>query len=452
MRQLRVLAVAMVSVAGLAVAAPTAHAVDECLRTPWIGGYGNPGEVAPLTTTNGEAIVNIAFSGDWYPPDYCSGVTVTAQKTDGTLRRVVPLDERGGVGHPPALFIIGRVPIPLSNGAGDWVVTKVSRGTESITVSVPFRVRRGTTATLEQPATVTSPAKTLITGVVRHYGGTGTLVPSPGRVVRILKPQPIGSGMPPIRLGTVTTDRTGRYRAYVAISAPVSFQVSVDLTAQFGGATTGTVTARVWASLSPLTATPQAYIGRWWGVSGTAYPTRLATHLWLWNGAQWVSTYSIGVPATDGRFTRWWKPATAGTYRLRVSFGEAGEGPENVPLYREVSVVVSPRPTSLTGTTDATTATVIRPGTKMSTYGHLRVMYTSGTTGAFGNQQVVVQTRPRGQTATPYRTVGTATTTGTGYYYANWNVQADVDVRVAFLSPYQSIGSSFRWIRAVDVR
>jgi hypothetical protein len=127
-------------------------------------------------------------------------------------------------------------------------------------------------------------------------------------------------------------------------------------------------------------------------------------------------------------------------------------GPENVPLYREVSVVVSPRPTSLTGTTDATTATVIRPGTKMSTYGHLRVTYTSGTTGAFGNQQVVVQTRPRGQTATPCRTVGTATTTGTGYNYANWDVQADVDVRVAFLSPYQSIGSKFRWIRAVDVR
>jgi hypothetical protein len=31
-------------------------------------------------------------------------------------------------------------------------------------------------------------------------------------------------------------------------------------------------------------------------------------------------------------------------------------------------------------------------------------------------------------------------------------IQADVDVRVAFLSPYQSIGSTFRWIRAIDVR
>lgn len=52
----------------------------------------------------------------------------------------------------------------------------------------------------------------------------------------------------------------------------------------------------------------------------------------------------------------------------------------------------------------------------------------------------------------PYQTVATATTTSTGYYYANWNASTDVDVRVAYLSPYQSIGSAFRWIRTVDVR
>ena len=30
-------------------------------------------------------------------------------------------------------------------------------------------------------------------------------------------------------------------------------------------------------------------------------------------------------------------------------------------------------------------------------------------------------------------------------------VRRDVDVRVAFLSPYQSIASSYRWLRVVDV-
>jgi hypothetical protein len=58
----------------------------------------------------------------------------------------------------------------------------------------------------------------------------------------------------------------------------------------------------------------------------------------------------------------------------------------------------------------------------------------------------------RGQTSQPYRTVATATTTRTGYYYANWFVWNDVDVRVAFISPYQSIASTYRWLRTVDVR
>jgi len=74
-----------------------------------------------------------------------------------------------------------------------------------------------------------------------------------------------------------------------------------------------------------------------------------------------------------------------------------------------------------------------------------------GTTGAFPNQRIAVQTRPHGQTASPYTTVATAVTTSTGYYYANWQARSDVDVRVAFVSPYQSISSSYRWLRVVDV-
>jgi hypothetical protein len=44
----------------------------------------------------------------------------------------------------------------------------------------------------------------------------------------------------------------------------------------------------------------------------------------------------------------------------------------------------------------------------------MTVMYTTGATGAYPGQHVVVQTRPRGQTGQPYRTVATATTTMTG--------------------------------------
>jgi len=110
------------------------------------------------------------------------------------------------------------------------------------------------------------------------------------------------------------------------------------------------------------------------------------------------------------------------------------------------------QPTTLTGTAAPTSGGVIKPGTKMSTYGTLKVMYTSGQTGPFANQQVLVQTRPHADPAAPYTTVATATTSSTGYYYANWSApRVDVDVRVAYRSPYSSIASAFRWLRVVDV-
>ncbi|HEY3005779.1 MAG TPA: hypothetical protein VGJ44_25760, partial [Kribbellaceae bacterium] len=400
-----------------------------------------------LTDHDGVASVYLVFGE--FPPD-CTGTTATVQKTDGTHVQVVPFTEYGGTGMPPTATVTALIPIPLADGAGDWVVTKVARGTESLTVSVPFHILRGSTASIEQPATVVLPAKTTITGVVRRYTPTGSLAPSAGRFVRIDVAPPPDYGWVPKQVATATTDSTGRYRAMIAISAPVTFLATVDPDTQYGAARTGEVTANVLASLSPLTASSVAYIGRWWRVSGTAFPVRLATILELWTGSQWVSTLSIGRPAADGTFTRWWKPTAAGTYRLRVQFG-TDPRIVNTPLFREVTVTVRPRPTTITGTADPTVATIIRTGTKMSTYGHLSVMYTTGRTGPFAGQQVVVQIRPRCNTDAGYSTVATATTTSTGYYYANWNVIQDVDVRVAFLSPYQSIASSYRWLRVVDV-
>ncbi|HEY3003665.1 MAG TPA: hypothetical protein VGJ44_15060 [Kribbellaceae bacterium] len=88
----------------------------------------------------------------------------------------------------------------------------------------------------------------------------------------------------------------------------------------------------------------------------------------------------------------------------------------------------------------------------MSSYGHLTVMYSTGGTGPFTGQKVLVQTRPKSNPTGPYGTVATATTTGSGYYYANWDASVDADVRVAFVSPYRSIASSYCWVRSLDVR
>jgi hypothetical protein len=108
--------------------------------------------------------------------------------------------------------------------------------------------------------------------------------------------------------------------------------------------------------------------------------------------------------------------------------------------------------TALDGVTNPTNTTVITPGTKMSTYGHLKITKFGASTGYIG-QRVEVQTRPRGQVSVPYATVATATTSGsTGYYYANWNVTSDVDVRVQFLSTDADVKNTWKYIRVVDVR
>jgi hypothetical protein len=82
----------------------------------------------------------------------------------------------------------------------------------------------------------------------------------------------------------------------------------------------------------------------------------------------------------------------------------------------------------------------------------LTVMYGTGRTGPFQGQKVLVQARPASDPTAPYGTVATATTTGSGYCNANWTASVDADVRVAFVSPYKAIASSYRWVRPLDVR
>lgn len=120
-----------------------------------------------------------------------------------------------------------------------------------------------------------------------------------------------------------------------------------------------------------------------------------------------------------------------------------------------VSDVVRARvlhPTTVTGTAAPTSGTVIHNGTRLSTYGHLTVLNNAGNPIPAAGKTVVVQTRPDADPSAGYSTIAVATTTGTGYYYANWNATVDADVRVAFISPYQTITSSFRWIANLDVR
>ena len=320
----------------------------------WYGG-GVPPPPKIITNKDAIATIFIGWSGD-YPPD-CSGTTATVQKADGTLRRVVSFDVTDSTGSPPAYFRIARIPIPLANGAGDWVVTSISHAGKTLAVSARFTMYRGTAITLAQPATVYNGFATTLTGSVYRYTSTGARVPWAGRAVQIFRFYLTGEDAR--LLGTVRTDARGRYVARIRIGGAVTFRPMVAATGGYAGA-------------------------------------------------------SIPYPFVAAR--------------------------------------VRPRPTGLTGTVGATSDRVIRPGTTMSTYGHLTVLNTSGRTGPFARQRVMVQTRPRGQTTLPYETVATATTTSTGYYYANWLAQTDVDVRAAFVSTLPATTSAFRWLAAVDVK
>ena len=342
-------------VAASTLTAPVASAADDpCLMTPGTGDwYGGGVPPPPKIITNKDAIATIfiGWSGE-QPPD-CTGTTATVQKADGSLRRVVSFDHGDSSGSPPAYFRIAWIPIPLANGAGDWVVTSISHAGSTLAVSARFTMYRGTAITLAQPATVYNGFATTLTGSVYRYTSTGARVPWAGRAVQIFR-MPSAS-----LLGTVRTDARGRYLARIRISGAVTFRPRVAATGGYAGA--------------------------------------------------------------------------------------------SIP-YPYVTAQVRPRPTSLTGTVGATSDRVIRPGTKMSTYGHLQVLNTAGRTGPFARQRVLVQTRPRGQTSLPYETVATATTTSTGYYYANWPAEIDVDVRAAFITTLPATTSAFRWLAAVDVK
>jgi hypothetical protein len=441
---------ALATLALLPVFAPSAaRAATECLGTPIMGGYESGPAVEVLTTTTLQAPMYIAFPGDAYPPDYCSGVTATVQKTDGTHRMVVPFDERGGVGHPPALFIIARIPVPLGDGAGDWVVTRVAHGTDSRAVDVRLRVVRGTVTTIDTPGAVASPAKSTITGLVRRYTSTGALAPAPtGTAVRIMHSN--GTSL----IATAKTDSTGRYRVLVPFTVNTSMRaVTRDFTGH-AGSSSGLVTAHVRAALVRLLNSPTAVLNDWWRLAGQAHPGGMWTSLEYLSGSTWVSTGSLGYSKADGTFTRWWKPAIAGTFKVRITITKANV--DGSPIVREKTVTVvskQTQPTYLSAVSGPTYDLVVHDGTQMSTYGHLKVRHTNGTLGPFANEWVYVQARQLTNPIGAWYNYAAVKTTSTGYFYMNWNAfgTADLEVRVVYTSPYITIKGATLSLGIVDV-
>lgn len=415
----------LVLAAGIGAAAPAAASLDECLNPPKITNDNSP--VTPvLTNVPLRVPIEVWGPGDWL---HCSTMTASVQKADGSNATTATLDQDGGRSMPPYWSKAGFLTVPVATGAGDWVITKLSHGEESIAVKVPFRVYRGSVVNLGQPATTSGATKTVVNGLVRHYSATGALVPSAGALVKLVHHN---------RTQVVATDKTdanGRFSVAVPFTRTTTLYGLTPASALYATAESTEVTAHKLMTMGPLTAAAVGYVHTYWRVSGTAFPGTVSTALDVWNGSAWESTQSFGPTAANGSFTRWWKPNRTGTFRLRVTV--YGSPLDNSPLSRQVSVTVRQlpqQPTYLSGVTAPTANEPARTNTTMSTYGHLQVRRADGSRGPLANQLVLIMVQRPGDSF--WRPAAEGRTTSTGYYYTNWQVPFQAGESVKVLASY----------------
>jgi hypothetical protein len=399
----------LVLTAGLSLAGPADAAVDQCLGAPSVSQDGYPQDPV-LTNVALPVPIEVQLPTDLV---VCDGLTATVQKTDGSLLTTVALTQSGGHDHPPVYTKYGFMSVPLANGAGDWVITKVTHGANSLAVRVSFKIRRGSVITLDQPARTSGTARTTISGLVRRYTSTGALAPSVGRAVSIIHQNES-------LITTAKTDSTGRYRATAAFTQNTALRSIAPATASYGPAySAGYVTAHKLIAMSYLTAAPIAYVNAFWKVSGTAFPGKLFTSLEFWNGTAWESTQSFGSTGANGSYARYWKPTRPGTFRVRATV--SGDRLDNSPWRREISVTVKQlpqQPTYLSGTIAPTAGPPVKYLTKMSSFGFLKVRKADGTIGPLANGYVqVLAKRP---TDSAWTSVGGSATASNGYFYDTW--------------------------------
>jgi hypothetical protein len=286
-----------------AAVAPTVSAdsgADSCLGRPFI--YN----LRPLT--GDDMYLTVAVDIGYDRP--CDGITVQLRKADGTHPMTVELG--GRIANPPQYLRIGWFLMPVYDGAGTWVITRLSQGTESVATNVQFKMLHGSYTSLDEPTPVVSPRHTLLTGWVWDYTRVGGLVPSAGRTVRIMNQDDTAV------LATTRTDSAGRFRVGLAVWRRTTLSARAVPLTWYAGSDSTKVTTSVRIGVQRVTAPSAVRLGSWWTLTGQAFPGRLSTSLDYWNGKAWVWTGSTGVTGTDGWFKRGWKPTRTGTFRLRL--------------------------------------------------------------------------------------------------------------------------------------
>jgi len=382
---------------------------------------------------------------------FCRGASVTVQRVDGTLRQQVKLTEINEI--PDYLGTWGWFSAPVRNGAGTWLITHIadSSGTYKLSKPYTFVVPRASVIPLRAVGWSSAGRTYTVRAQLLRYTSTGSLVPMAGVTVDVRGGPRFTAAYQ--RLATRKTDSNGWFaysRQYsqeyeLAFSTP---QVSLVIAPAFRWHTIMFRPAIVVTSYHARVAidvptTIKGYAGPGTRVVGLRKYDELTR--------QWVDTRARATTGTAGRFSLRYTPKSPSSELVLSTPPDATvtwDSYVSPSIYVEVV-----KPTvRLTGKATATHDAVIRPGSKMSTYGHLDLADPNASTTPYVNRQVVVQVRPRSTPTAPYQTIATGTTTPTGYYYTNWTATVDVDVRVAHISNRPEVPSAFTYVRFVDVR
>jgi hypothetical protein len=429
----------------IATAVPSvAHAADEpCLSDLRFVVEGATAGSDPVITGGPTALTKILHVAT----GTCTDAQITVTRTSDHATRTAVLDQ---VESGPRYY--GEYAW-LDLPAGEWRVSEylVNGSSASGGIAPPFRIRYGSVVTAGPIATVTAPDRSVVSGTVGRYaGGVGT-IPDAGRRIELYGHLLRDTAAPYVLVASGYADAQGNYR----ISLPLSANTVIEAVAA-ENTTAARAEADPRAALVRIRFVLNSRPSRWpantWvKVTGRTTPGKR----FVWMNATTAAGNATGdisakYSNADGTFALYFPPHAAGGYVLHATLGGPAYNPDNegdgLTYSWPISLV---RTTTLTGATLPTTATIVRPGTKMSAYGHLTI--TDGTTKPYAGQRVLLQTRPHNRTDLPYATVAAATTTGTGYWYTNWTARTDVDVRAAYQSTVAYTTSSYRFLGFVDV-
>lgn len=428
------LAAASLIVGGWAV--PAAAAADPCLH-----GQAVTGSAAPIAASDSDLTVVLRGA------DCTDGGTVSLVDPTGATSTVPFTSWDPGDANNPE-FSIAHSRVPLATGAGTWRIVALHHGGASATLPTPYSVvvTRAYSLVLDaESLVVPAGSRAVVYGTLGRYNARGTVDPAgAGLRVRYFS-YPLLDADGGNTSSAALTDASGRFHATLALPVSSLVEVTADTTSYVGD----TITVVMQRQVRILSADPEPSQNSPRTIRATAWPAGAPVSLELYHPdtSSW-QRIAYGHSDTSGTVSLADnQPFGVGSQRLRVVVYSNDDYPSAVQEFTRVIKYA----TALDGVTGATSATVIKPGTKMSTYGHLKISR-SGVSSGYAGQRVDVQTRPRG-TTTAYKTVVSATTTGTtGYYYANWIVRADVDVRVQFLSKDADVKNVWKYIRVVDVR